>query len=101
MLCYHTLFTGTSALNQVEKIVELIGKPSDSNLSEMAPYVLQGIQTDKKKSFSSITNDSTAIDLLKKMLTFEPNQRITLLEILKHPYLSEFASKCELKKPIQ
>jgi mitogen-activated protein kinase 15 len=35
------------------------------------------------------------------MLTFEPNQRITLLEILKHPYLSEFASKCELKKPIQ
>lgn len=40
MLCYHPLFTGTSALNQIEKIVELIGKPEDSNLSDMAPYVL-------------------------------------------------------------
>lgn len=30
-----------------------------------------------------------AIDLLKKMLTFDPNKRITAEEALHHPYLSE------------
>ena len=34
------------------------------------------------------------------MLAFEPHERITLIDILKHPYLSEYSSKCELKKPI-
>ncbi|CAK59140.1 unnamed protein product (macronuclear) [Paramecium tetraurelia] len=100
MLCHHTLFTGNSTFNQIEKIVELIGKPNDTNLSELAPYVLQGIQSDRKKAFTSISDDSTAIDLLKRMLVFEPHERITLVDILKHPYLSEFANKCELKKAI-
>lgn len=40
MLCHHPLFVGNSTFNQIEKIVELIGKPNDTNLSELAPYVL-------------------------------------------------------------
>ncbi|CAD8195261.1 unnamed protein product [Paramecium octaurelia] len=100
MLCHHPLFVGNSTFNQIEKIVELIGKPNDTNLSELAPYVLQGIQPDRKKAFTSISDDSTAVDLLKRMLVFEPQERITLIDILKHPYLSEFANKCELKKAI-
>lgn len=32
--------------------------------------------------------DSLAIDLLKKMLIFDPDKRITVEEALSHPYLA-------------
>ena len=31
-----------------------------------------------------------AIDLLKKMLVFDPEKRITIEEALKHPYMSKY-----------
>jgi len=31
-----------------------------------------------------------AIDLLSKMLTFDPTQRITAAEALEHPFLQDF-----------
>lgn len=34
-----------------------------------------------------------AIDLLRKLLVFDPNRWITVEEILGHPYLSDFHNK--------
>ena len=34
--------------------------------------------------------DPKALDLLEKMLTFNPNKRITVTEALQHPYLSQY-----------
>jgi serine/threonine protein kinase len=34
-----------------------------------------------------------AIDLLKKMLKFNPNQRITLEECLMHPFITAYSKK--------
>jgi mitogen-activated protein kinase 1/3 len=35
-------------------------------------------------------NNPDAVDLLKKMLTFDPDQRITIEEALKHPYMAKY-----------
>jgi serine/threonine protein kinase len=42
---------------------------------------------DFNKLFSFASND--AIDLLKKLLTFDPEKRITVTEALAHPYLAD------------
>lgn len=43
------------------------------------------------KDFSKIFAfaDSQAIDLLKKLLIFDPEKRITVTEALAHPYLAD------------
>lgn len=52
MLCGHKLFVGNSSLSQLEKIVELIGKPESSNINEISNHILAAIQAEKKKSFT-------------------------------------------------
>jgi mitogen-activated protein kinase 15 len=37
--------------------------------------------------------DANCMDLIKKTLEFDPSKRINILEILQHPYLSEFYNK--------
>ena len=34
--------------------------------------------------------NESAIDLLKKMLTFEPSKRISAKEAINHPFLADF-----------
>lgn len=89
------LFSGISTLNQVERIVELVGKPPSDEMSGNAMVILNAISVDKKKSFSTLFPMCSVdgLDLLKKMLTFTPKNRISLNEILKHEYLSQFANK--------
>ena len=42
----------------------------------------------KHEWFPNISN--SAYDLLSKTLQFNPQKRITMLEVLQHPYLREF-----------
>jgi serine/threonine protein kinase len=44
----------------------------------------------KGKDFSSVFKgaNADAIDLIKKMLAFDPMKRITVDEALEHPYMS-------------
>lgn len=77
------LFPGTSTLNQIERVLELIGKPKaedvDSVESPHTTAILGSINITKKKSFHSFFSGASeeAIDLLKKLLCFNPNQRLT------------------------
>ena len=45
----------------------------------------------KARDFNTIFKDASenAVDLLKKMLVFNPAKRISVLDALKHPFLSE------------
>ena len=40
--------------------------------------------------FFKLAKNSDAIDLLKKMLVFDPNKRISIEDALKHPYMSNY-----------
>lgn len=92
------MFQGTSTLNQIEKVLELIGKPKpediDSLESPHAATILSSINVTKKRSFHSFFPNAseTALDFLRRLLVFNPNHRLTIEEALRHKYVEQFSA---------
>lgn len=92
------IFPGTSTLNQIERVLELIGKPKPEDIesieSQLAWNIIGSINITKKKTFHSFFPKASevAIDLLKRLLVFNPNNRLTAEEALKHKYVEQFSS---------
>jgi mitogen-activated protein kinase 15 len=92
------IFQGTSTLNQIEKVLELIGKPKADDIESVesphAATILSSINVSKKKSFQSFFSNASelALDFLRKLLVFNPNNRLTIEEALKHKYMEQFSS---------
>ncbi|KAL5052945.1 hypothetical protein RYX36_033627 [Vicia faba] len=88
------LFPGKDYVHQLRLITELIGSPDDASLgflrSDNARRYFRQFQQYRKQKFSSRFPNMLpeALDLLEKMLIFDPNKRITVDEALCHPYLS-------------
>ena len=78
------IFPGNSTLNQVERILELLGKPSKEDIesmeSMMAQECINQIGNVKKRAFSTFfpQMDEQALDLVRRMLVFNPKIRITV-----------------------
>lgn len=96
MVIGRAIFPGTSTLNQIEKILELLGRPTKDDIesieSTLAENIITNISITKKKGFESFfpnCNPDT-LDLLKKLLIFNPANRLTADQVLKHKYLKEF-----------
>ncbi|KAL1220743.1 Mitogen-activated protein kinase 11 [Cardamine amara subsp. amara] len=89
-----TLFPGKDYVQQLRLITELIGSPDDSSLGFLRSdnarrYVKQLPQYPRQNFAARFPNMSVdAVDLLQKMLVFDPNRRITVDEALCHPYLA-------------
>ena len=92
------MFPGTSTLSQINKVVEVTGKPSKEDIesinSELASVMLENIVVKKKNSLKNLYPKATAeeLDLLEKLLQFNPNKRINVREALEHNYVKEFHS---------
>ncbi|KAK8611998.1 hypothetical protein V6N13_132032 [Hibiscus sabdariffa] len=88
------LFPGKDYVHQLKLITELIGSPDDSSLGFLRSdnarrYVGQLPQHPRQNFSARFPNMSPgAIDLLEKMLIFDPQRRITVDEALCHPYLA-------------
>ncbi|KAH7513082.1 hypothetical protein FEM48_Zijuj12G0158700 [Ziziphus jujuba var. spinosa] len=88
------LFPGKDYVHQLRLITELIGSPDDSSLGFLRSdnarrYVRQLPQYPRQQFSLRFPNMSSgAVDLLDKMLVFDPNKRITVDEALCHPYLA-------------
>ncbi|XP_078441851.1 MAP kinase 4 [Wolffia australiana] len=88
------LFPGRDYVHQLRLITELIGSPDDSSLgflrSDNARRYVKQLPRYPKQNFSARFPQMSpeAVDLLEKMLVFDPNQRITVEQALCHPYLS-------------
>lgn len=95
------LFPGKSTYNQIELIVEVLGKPTLENLqainSHNAMSILSSISTKRKTTFSSFFRDNNpvVIDFLKRCLEFNPEKRITIDEALAHEFVRPFREQCE------
>lgn len=90
-------FPGTSTLNQIERVLELTGKPKMEDIlsieSALAENIINSINISKKRSFQNFFPGANedALDLIQKMLTFNPKNRYTVDDALKHRYVKDFS----------
>lgn len=95
------LFQGKDYLSQLKIIIEVLGSPSDEELTFVtAPRArqfirdLKGIQReDFARKFTGV--NPKAIDLMSKMLQFDPRRRISVRQALAHPYLAPLHDEAE------
>jgi mitogen-activated protein kinase 1/3 len=88
------LFPGKDYVHQLRLITELVGSPDNSSLgflrSDNARRYVRQLPRYPKQQFAARfpKMPTTAIDLLERMLVFDPNRRISVDEALGHAYLS-------------
>ena len=96
MITGKATFPGKSNTNQIELIIELLGRPTIEDLDSLdcslSNHLMNSISIDKKRSFTQtfIKASPQGLDLLRRLLHFNPKKRITVQEALEHPYLSDF-----------
>lgn len=94
--------TFTDDRDQLNLIMSVIGTPSDEDIAAFKSVedYLRQLEPKQPKDFLKTWPrcDRNAIDLLKRMLAFNPKKRITVTEALDHPYLKS-ARKAEDEAP--
>ena len=96
------MFPGHSTLNQIERVLTWTGPPNIQDLkslkTEFGKEMLDILTKIKPLNRSNwLANCAPeALDLIDKTLSFNPEKRLTMLEVLKHPYLREFYNKKEI-----
>ena len=89
------LFAGKSAEDQLFEIMNILGTPSKSQILEMNPKIKEKIKLpqknsiDWKKFFGNKINNDEFIDLVSKLLVYEPTVRLSPYEALCHPFFDE------------
>ena len=91
------LFQAPTPLEQVDRIVDLLGTPSSEDIRTAAPGARRHIlsspvkacQTHRLYTMSANNATEEAIDLLLKMIAFDPSKRIGAERALSHHYLED------------
>ncbi|CAD8048808.1 unnamed protein product [Paramecium primaurelia] len=98
MILGKAIFAGASTLNQIEKIIELIGRPKQDDLelinASLAQQVIDGIQMQKRKSFAQFFHNASSdcIDFIRQCLNWNPQKRMTIDEAMNHQLMKEFVN---------
>ncbi|XP_076865172.1 mitogen-activated protein kinase 15 [Brachyhypopomus gauderio] len=97
MLLGKPLFPGTSTINQIEKIMSVIPHPTPEDVtaikSEYGASVIQRMLLRPQVLIGDLLQPSVppdALDLLQRLLVFNPDTRLTAEEALQHPYVAKF-----------
>ncbi|KAH9169842.1 kinase-like protein [Lactarius sanguifluus] len=96
LLLGRPLFKGKDYVDQLNKILEVLGTPCNDILrrvaSERAQAYVRSLPVRRKVSFKKLIPqaDPQALDLLEKMLSFDPTSRVTVTQALAHPWLAAY-----------
>jgi len=88
------IFKGKDYVDQLNQILHYLGTPSNETLqrvgSPRAQEYIRSLPYSPGVPFAQLYPKANplALDLLSKLLAFDPSQRITCTEALRHPYLS-------------
>lgn len=98
------IIAGENEVDHLHKMIEVLGSPPKSWLEgqiQLKKLKLFFPNTEKKNLQLVLSNASPlAINLLEKMLEYNPEKRITAKEILLHPYFKQF-SESQTTKPLR
>jgi serine/threonine protein kinase len=90
------LFPGKNEIDQIHKIHEVLGTPSPELLAQFQKHASSAMDFNfhktkgiglERKIDRVVSKD--CIDLMKKMLAYNPSERITAKQAIKHPYFKE------------
>ncbi|KAK3942207.1 cmgc mapk erk1 protein kinase [Diplogelasinospora grovesii] len=87
-------FKGRDYVDQLNQILHILGTPNEETLSRIgsprAQEYVRNLPFMPKKSFPSLFPNANpdALDLLDRMLAFDPSSRISVETALEHPYLA-------------
>ena len=102
-------YTRSDSIDQLELITEILGTAGliswlskyNIELPSNMQYILE--QGHTKKQWSGLINDSNrdvvnddALDLLERMLKFDPSERITAKDAMNHPYFDQISENEEI-----
>ncbi|KAJ1660658.1 mitogen activated protein kinase [Dispira simplex] len=96
MLGGRPLFKGRDYVDQLNQILSILGMPDDATLkrvgSDRAQMYIKSLPYTPKLPFRQLYPNATekALDLLERLLAFDPAKRITVEEALQHPYLEAY-----------
>ncbi|KHJ80427.1 mitogen-activated protein kinase domain protein [Oesophagostomum dentatum] len=96
MLLGRALFPGTSTINQIERIMNTIARPSRADIESIGSHyalsVLDKMPQRPRKTLESMitTSNPHALDLIHRLLIFAPHRRLTVEQCLVHPYVLQF-----------
>jgi len=96
MILGKPLFPGTSTMNQLEKILQVIGEPSAEDVksinSPFAATMLESLAKAPQKALKDLvpTASPDALSFMDSCLKFSPLNRSTVETCLEHPYVAQF-----------
>lgn len=93
LLLGQPLFPGESGVDQLVEIIKVLGTPQREEIQAMNPnYTEFQFPQIKAHSWNKIFRSRTppeAIDLMSKMLVYDPSKRLKPLEAAAHPFFDE------------
>lgn len=101
LLTGEPLFPGDDDMQQLHLMIDILGKPRDDFMQKISEEsgreYIESLPPVENPTLRDILEniDPLAIDLLEKMLEWDPEKRISAEEALEHPYLQDYYEPSE------